>query len=368
VLVGLALGLALVEGMLHAFPGLLPLGFRVFHDFKQPYTEYDEDFVVRGIPNLRLTVDTHPEYVMHVALNELGYRDPLTSGRVHALVLGDSFIFGTGVEHEQTFCEQLHRRTGTPFVNLAIGSYGPAHHVQVLARDTGAFDAKVVLMMLSLNDVEDCGRYKEWRDRPYPRVPNPAALAAVPALPPMPWKERALDTIKASLTYRLVKWNLNPDKVNRCFQTSLRHREGALDLEFNEGILSWADPEQGAAPQNWELFARAMAETRAWSERRGIPVAVVIVPSKEEVYRAARLRAGGSPQFDETFSAMRRRMGQVCTEHGFVFFDLTDPMREHVERTKEQVYYCWDGHWNPRGHAVAAELTLDFLTRRGLAP
>ena len=290
ILFGLALGLALVEGMLHACPGLLPLGFRVFHDFKQPYTQYDEDFVVRGIPNLRLTVDSHPEYVMHIALNEKGYRDPLTSGKVHALVLGDSFIFGTGSEQEQTFCEQLHRLTGQPFVNLAIGSYGPAHHVQVLARDTDEFDAKLVLVMLSLNDIEDCGRFKEWRDRPYPRVPSPAALAAVPVEPAKPWKARLLDRAKASLTYRLVKWNLNPDKVNECFKTSLRHHEGGLDLEFNEGILSWADPEQGATPQNWELYEKAMKEIRAWSDRRGIPVAVVIVPSKEEVYRAARLR------------------------------------------------------------------------------
>jgi len=102
--------------------------------------------------------------------------------------------------------------------------------------------------------------------------------------------------------------------------------------------------------------------------RRGVPVAVVMVPSKEEVDRAVRLRAGGSPQFDETFTAMRGRMGRICADHGFPFFDLTDPMRDHVERHKEQVYYCWDGHWNPRGHDVAAELTRAFLASRGLAP
>jgi len=88
-------------------------------------------------------------------------------------------------------------------------------------------------------------------------VPNPAA-AAPPAVPPKPWKERALDVVPNRLTYRLVKWNLKPDKVHQCFQTPLRHRDGALDLEFNEGIVSWADSEQGATPQNWELFAKAM--------------------------------------------------------------------------------------------------------------
>jgi hypothetical protein len=302
----------------------------------------------------------------------MGYRDPLTSGPVHALVLGDSFIFGTGSEHEQTFCEQLRRRTGRPFVNLAIGSYGPAHHVQVLNRDTDRFDAKLALVMLSLNDVEDCGRFQDWHDRRRARGAAGAETVDAPVAHRRSWNRRALDyvlnRVRATLTYRLVKWNLNPDKVNECFKTSLRHHDGALDLEFNESILSWADPHQGGSPRNWELFGKAVTEIKAWSVRRGIPVAVVMVPSKEEVYRDARLRAGGSARFDEAFAAMRRRMGDVCEEEGFDFFDLTEPMREHVERTREQVYLCWDGHWNPRGHELAAELTLDFLTRRGLAP
>ncbi len=330
---GVALGLIVVEGLLHAFPGLLPLGFRVFNDFKQPYTQYDEDFVVRGIPNLRLTIDTHPEYVMHVALNDKGYRDPLTAGPVHALVMGDSFIFGTGVEHEQTFCEQLKKRSGAPFVNMAIGSYGPAHFVQVLRRDGQMFDPKVVLLMLYVNDVEDCGRFKEWRDRPYPRVPKPVTAAVTtPSAPPRGWRTRALEAGRESLSWRLIQWNFNPTAPQKNFRAPLRHRDGALDLEFNESILSWADPEEGATEQNWTLFGAALAAIHDWSVERGVPVVAVIVPSKEEVYRAARLRTGGHHRFDEMFEKMRGRMGRLCQEQGVAFHDLTEPMR-HACRT-----------------------------------
>lgn len=77
---------------------------------------------------------------------------------------------------------------------------------------------------------------------------------------------------------------------------------------------------------------------------------------------------GGHHRFDEMFEKMRGRMGRLCQEQGVAFHDLTEPMRTHVERTQDQVYYCWDGHWNARGHEVAAELTLAYLVSRGLAP
>lgn len=68
-----------------------------------------------------------------------------------------------------------------------------------------------------------------------------------------------------------------------------------LDLEFNESILSWADPEEGATEQNWTLFGAALAAIHDWSVERGVPVVAVIVPSKEEVYRAARLHRWPPP-------------------------------------------------------------------------
>jgi hypothetical protein len=150
------------ELMLHVAPELMPIGLRVLLDFHQNYTTPDPVRGWRGIPNQSITVDSHPEYLAHIKLNSLGYRTTLTNGKVYSLVVGDSMTFGTGVEVEQIFTQQLERLVGQPVVNMAIGGYGPTQYTLTLQIDGIHFQPDVVIYAVNGDDIADVGTFEEW--------------------------------------------------------------------------------------------------------------------------------------------------------------------------------------------------------------
>lgn len=366
---GVAVGLGFMELTLHLFPSLQPLGLRVFYEFQQNYTQPDEDLVVRGIPNLHVVVDSHPEYTMDIQLNSLGYRDPLTEGKVHIIAVGDSFTFGTGVEYRDCYVEQLETLTGKPCVSLGIGGYGPGQYTRVLQQDGDKFEADVVLFAIFGNDWDNCGGYKQWLERPSPRVPQITPIPTEEKHWPKnsrEWRKARVDLLTSTRVYRLVQWNLWPDPRHAPYQTALHYCDGHLNLEFNEGILEWIEPDRGGKEENWQLLMEAIREAQDWAKSRGVRLVVLYLPSKEEAYSKARLGVGGSPAFDEKFALARNRLGVFCTKEKVSFLDLTPGFQQHAEGGGPQTYFRWDGHWNATGHSVAAHLIHEFLLHEGL--
>lgn len=357
--------LAGIEAIPRVFPSVLPLGFRVCHSFSIPYTQYHEDYVVRGIPNCNLVIDCHPEYTMTISLNAIGFRDQLTEGSVRALVLGNSLTFGNGVEAEDTFCEQLESQFKVPFVNLAIGAYSWPHNALILTQETNSFHPKFVLLMLHVHDLEHAGRYLEWRSRPYPRVPDPDALSR---LPPPSFNDRMRTCFESSLSFRLYRWHFNPTLPQFYHKPHLSYRDDKLNLQFNEEIEEWIGESKGGCSENWNSCDQAFKTISVWAREKQLPVVAALIPNKEEVYTKFRKRIGGSSQLDLAYGAMRNKFCDLCAKHGIVVKDLTSSLRNHAEATSDQLYFCWDLHLNKRGHQVVATLLAQFLRDHNLAP
>jgi hypothetical protein len=76
-------------------------------------------------------------------------------------------------------------------------------------------------------------------------------------------------------------------------------------------------------------------------------------------------RAGADPEAYDR-GAYQRRLREWSGRTGI---RLVDPLEEFVARSVDnELYYPVDGHWNPAGHALAAELILDgLLPGKGLA-
>lgn len=115
--------------------------------------QFDPDVGWSYIPNRSIaqTFDGNPTPIaMH--FNDIGARVGQPGHRFDAaaptvVFVGDSFVFGHGVIHEESLPGQFERNSGLPFqtVNLGVQGYGTDQALLLLKRHYGRFNTKVVV-------------------------------------------------------------------------------------------------------------------------------------------------------------------------------------------------------------------------------
>ena len=104
-------------------------------------------------------------------------------------------------------------------------------------------------------------------------------------------------------------------------------------------------------------------------------MAVIETDAIPDADRRARVRLLLPPppdilKLDDTTwdrGAVCQRLTRIGAGYGFEVLDLTEPLRRDVHWWSGP-YFDYDGHWNARGHAIAARTLRDFLERPGWLP
>jgi hypothetical protein len=254
--------------------------------------------------------------------NALGWRDkPRTIARTpgvqRALLLGDSYVFGVGVDDGLRVSEALEREVPSLEAwNLGVTAYGPDQELILLGSIVGEYDPDFVVWFTSLaNDVEDVRysrRYsfaKPWYEldgeRLVPHAPAPSLLA------------RLRD--KSYLT------------------------ELAL-LPFHEKALAHDVAPPWVGRDGLPLFAAVARALRKTAEDHGKPFVCIVIPSSQADADARAVSALTAAGLEPVLIAPAFEKGRVDGD------SLLLP----------------DGHWNAAGHALAARLLAEELRRRAL--
>jgi len=118
-------------------------------DFGIPFYKADDQFPFASMPQYRAQViDNQEKQRFSVSLNDQGFRSkpfiPKQPDEVRLIVIGDSTVFGIGVEETDTVSsllqDQLNARTGPgastiySVYNLGVGGYGPAEYYLLAKR------------------------------------------------------------------------------------------------------------------------------------------------------------------------------------------------------------------------------------------
>lgn len=160
VLLGLSLGLALAE-----------LAFRLRDDAAFPHLNIylaDEQQGVRLEPNAEMKLRVGENPLTTVRTNSKGYRGAdwpaPTPGEV--LVVGDSQVFGLGVEDGETFSAKLSELLKVPVLNAGVPTWGPGEYTNAVEEVLKERKPAVVLYVLNLsNDLFEADRPNKERHR-----------------------------------------------------------------------------------------------------------------------------------------------------------------------------------------------------------
>ncbi len=260
------------------------------------------------------------DFDCHVTSNALGFRDPAKTGfarlgdRRRIVFLGDSALWGYGVEREERYTDLFEEETGIATVNLGQTGYSTVQETLLYERVGVRFAADLVVLAFTASN--DLVENTDCRKRPCLRkTPAGYTLAGVPTRNRLGGPGRLLVGHSRFAGWLYTRYRL--------FVIKGRLAPNRRRFQAEDVIATW--------PTSLAAIARLDRDTK----RRGVPFAVTAADGAS--FRLDKLRA-------------------ACQERGIPFLDLNPALSRCGLPCRLQ-----DGHLNPKGHRLVAETIAPFL-------
>jgi lysophospholipase L1-like esterase len=344
----------------------------------------------------------HDPYTFPLVTDADGFRNDGAPGGFEVAALGDSFTDALTLPVERTWPALLARRTGSRVRNFGTAGFGPGQQRRLLEEYVLPHRPRVVVVaFFAGNDLQDAERFDTFvRTGVFPggnlgwkfkdviaRFDDSYVLSLFHALGGLAGERRALPTVHADalpvdysgeepgaravggprferglyvvpVAGRAVRFAFMPPYLN-CLQLS------RTELERSPG---------------WAATRDAYREMKRLADAQGTRLAVVFVPSKEQVYlplvqasfepdeveRSVAVSLRDLPHAPKAARLLQDRLAlnglvrDFCAREGIAFRDLTPDLSARLA-TGTNVYFPDDSHWNAAGHEAAAAAIAEWL-------
>ena len=320
VLVGLVIALLLAEGLVRVF----------FDEPVQPRFVIDPGYGVRANkPNVETRHYVPGDYEVGITTNSAGmrgqreYPEARVPGKRRVLLLGDSFVFGYGVEDQDVVSAVLEDLLnagdatggGYEVINLSVSGVGQAEELVTWEKRARNYDPDVVVMFYFENDVGNNASselYKVAADGTLTRtgnsfLPGTNLQDSLLSIGPTRW-----------LFEHSQAWNLIRNRLSSLVQKSLIRKQG---------LKSYDDLTPEAVALTRALLVQMIADIR----RDGAEPVFVLIPEKRHM---------SVTSFPLSLAEAQELGARVVDG------------REYLSA---EDYYVRDSHWRPVGHRKTAE-------------
>jgi SGNH hydrolase-like domain, acetyltransferase AlgX len=380
VVFGLALAVIVVEGAIRLLYGSLPMSLQIglrnvhltpFTDqplAPPPLWQTDSDYLTIVRPGAVNSLQAgSPTVTFHVSSyawwgGRVGFRSPQPdSGAVEAVALGDSFTF-CFTEIDDCWTSILAQQTGLNLSNLGQPVTGSVSHARiyydfVAKPELRLRQPRLVLWQFYGNDYND--------DYGLASLNGTAKTPPKPvsSSPPLPQSSLAVWLRKNSAIYLIVSSLIRgKDAGVEQFVDPYHTSAGNVDLWFGQGYIRQSfDMAEPRNREGEELSRQAILQTRDLVEKNGGKFVVIVMPTKEEVYRPLTEPLMGKAAVD-AIAEPRLRLLDFCTAQKLTCFDLLPKLQE---QSSIQLYYPTDQHLNAQGNHVVAAAIAELLEGMG---
>lgn len=379
ILINIVLILALLEILLRLTAPILPGAVGTTVRLVTGGSQFQQDWTQawqQNIDNywaLRPNIDNalqygSPSVSFHLTTIELwdgggiGFRTDPIDFKVDAVVVGDSFGM-CFTERVDCWVQQFMARTGLHVVNLSQPVTGSTSHFRIL-QDFGApLKPPLVIWQFFGNDFNDDYGLAVFRHDIEPiesDTPPPHQKSFYETLR----DKSALVGVFDTLYYGRIMAGV-PDS-DLIFVKPYRATYGKNNehvLQFGGGYELQAldmsrEVNQMGYSYSKEAFQQAQELVATW----GGKLVVVIIPTREEVYRSITEPMMGDGV--NRLQSARDAMHGLCDELKLTCYDAYDTFQERANNG-EELYYSDDMHLNPYGNLVLASALQVWLSNDG---
>jgi len=322
----------------------------------------------------------HQDYNQTVITNSEGFHD-----REHAVVkpanvyrivvLGDSFIEGLSAPIEGGFTQQLEqllqrevRDQHVEVINLGVGGIGPAQYLRILEAKGMAYRPDLVIMsVFPENDFWDSYEplsaapskvfYRLQPDGSLQYLPAQASLITIKA---RPWlrKSAFLALLRTGLRSTLIEsW---VGRLGMLQSPGVAAERSIAWSEWGVYIADHPDP----WPDAYRTTLRAIKYSQELAVKAGAQFTVMLIGSVtmvEDRWDEALIDHAEAKSLRWNLGAPFTAITQLGQAEGFEVINLVEPFRRDFRATKKSRSWPHDGHWNPAGNQLAAEVVSRHL-------
>ncbi len=344
-----------------------------------------------------------PEFAHTAAINALGFRDRewnilKNSNTTRILAIGDSFTFGMGVELEQTWPKLLESKLSeqgyaVEVANLGKAGADPAAYADIAKKAVPLLKPDIILIALLQGD--DLAqtirqiRSGQTKDKntllnrsagyleqvAYYLYPNTSRILkdTTPQGSGFSSKERLLENIWKYQAEKMTAGYTGEKKI-RFESMGAIPRDMFLNGHLNPAIVNMAisDP---------QYFATTLEEDNAlvmsgWRKIQDYLLEIATTAGDADIivlsvplgtFVSDQVWEGRTEMGFTTFSEMLRTnipdkaLEKICMEIGIPCISATEVFRR--VSLEKPLFYKYDGHFNPTGHALFAEQVSPHLLR-----
>ena len=318
--------------------------------------------------------------------NAEGFRENLhdLSKTGSIVVLGDSYVWGTGLEETQRFSNILSDLLATNVLNYGLCTDGTINELAVYAYFAEKRKPSQVILAFYANDVQN---NLWWLGQiGVQNVTNPAAYwqaMAQRARIPASWPDEA----------NLIEPKMGGSALGYFVREALRKMRAQKDLEktvpvtlpsgatvrVNEQMIQgdhYLSPaltlNTQALDYGWKMTATTLGILKKRMDDQNVKFLVVYIPLGEKIHPdlgKARKKWMGLTCPDELLDPdrPRRDLEKIARELHIDFLDLTPALSKEIEKTGAHMCYPFDWHLTPAGNRVVAQALAEHL-RGGSKP
>jgi hypothetical protein len=389
-LITVLLTIVVAEGILNLLSARIPSVNAVLTRTRIQTAIIDSILGWRGNPD-------HPEH------DRLGFRNRDVPRDMAIIALGDSQTYGLGIKREEAWPQQLERLIGQRTYGLAFPGWGPIQSLTLLERELPVQPRLVISALYAGNDLADAylavyprGLHQElrstdervlraiadrdrrppWENEIVNPVINPNSSRPDPA--------RAAPNFSVENTRLYGLWravqraNRRPEQDDEPPRGTDRRPlfdNGRLRTILNPydrlTLLDLSDPR---IAEGLRLTLASIAAQREHARAQGAGFTVLLIPTKELAFQSAV--DGSSTAALTKFRTLRTLANRETifwdtiraelTSSGIPYIDALPMLRTQIESGIQLYPESWDGHPNPAGQRVLAELIRADLDRTGL--
>ena len=286
------------------------------------------------------------------------------------ILLGDSFIFGWGVEARETVSARLEQNlSGFSVRNCAVSGYDTERELllyrQLLDRCT---PQAAIVGYFGGNDIREIlikGHYRVQQNRLAKRYsalraweayfnPDTGVLEFVHSSPERAAQSLLHQALDYSFTYQTLLKRMNrfpmlrkPYSLKEPFVYTLAKYPGLVEAAFQRSL-------------------EALLQMQRLSDEHGVQFLVVLVPFEAQIdpeaYKKWLASNGMNPDlFEPDYPQWRVRA--FLEGHGVAYVDLIQPFAEAAGRGIKP-FLEKDPHWSAEGHRIAAQAIADYFRAR----